>query len=255
MDPRLAAALANPSTANYNLGGSPNGSSTEIGNLQRLAQINFRAGAAGNAMGMTGATAKANSDIEEGQRKAAEAAAEAAAKVKAIREKAKAEYEAALSDPDNFKREVSDDGGYNFFDPTGKPISVREYSKATGKQIDKALEGSNNPNDAKFTSEYKTLMDYGRALAGDEDSIKKFKEDEKYKGFLEAYKDKPYGQVVTDFKKAWDGYMQPNQLDQLPATGAGGRNIQSDAISPDGPANPIMDWLLNRQRQRGVNYR
>ncbi len=252
MDPRLAAALTAPSAANYNLGGSPNGNSAEIGNLQNLAQLQFRAGAAGNAMGMTGATAGANADREEADRRAANQAADNAAKIKAIQDQAAAE----LTNPENYQRTVSDDGGYNFFDPSGNPISVREYSKATGKQIDKALEGSNNPNDTKFSDEYKTLMDYGRALAGDEDSVNKFKKDKKYEGFLKAYQDKPYGQVVTDFKKSWEGYMQPNQLNKLSTTNRAGQNIQADTIAPEGQGpNPIVDFLTNRQREKGVRYR
>lgn len=251
MDDRFASALAAAAASSANLGGSPNGNGQDIVNLQNLAQLQFRAGAAGNATGAFSASAKADADKKEAEQRAAAAAADAEQQKKDNYDKILAAY----TDPKNFKQAINDAGGYDFYDPLGNKISVQAYSKATGKQIPDVLKNSKDQGDQKFLQDYDDLMDYGRALQGNEDSVNKFRNDKKYAGFLEKYKDKAYGDVVGDFKKAYNGYMQPLQLDTLQSKNEQGQDIRADTISTDGKANGFTDWLRGRQRANGVNYR
>lgn len=251
MDDRYATALAAAAASKANLGGSPNGGGQEMVNLQNLAQLQFTAGGAERATGAFTGNAKATADQEEAQRQAAAKAAEVEQAKKDNYEKALAE----MQDPKNYRQEIADDGGYHFYDPMGNKIDVQKYSRAVGKQIPDVLKDSQNQNDARFVQDYKDLLDYGRALAGDEDNVKKFRDDKKYSGFLQRYKDKSYGQVVTDFKKSYTDKFQPTQLDTLRSKSADGKtNITGDTISPDGKAS-WTDWLMGKQRSKGVNYR
>lgn len=251
MDDRFATALAAAAASQANLGGSPNGNGQDITNLQNLAQLQFRAGSAGNAVGAFSADAKADADKKEAEARAAQAAADAEQKKKDNYDKILAAY----TDPSNYKQSINDAGGYDFYDPLGNKISVQAYAKATGKQIPDVLGKSQDAGDKAFLQEYSDLMEYGRALAGDQKAVDKFRNDSKYSGFLEKYKDKAYGQVVTDFKNAYGNYMQPLQLDTLPSKNAQGQDITGDTIAADGQANGFLDWLKGRQRANGVNYR
>ena len=251
MDDRFASALAAAAASRANLGGSPNGGGSEMVNLQNLAQLQFSAGASELATGAFGADAKAAADREEAQKKAAAAAADQEQKKKDAYDKILAE----LKDPKNYRQELNDKGGYDFYNPMGDKISVQEFSQATDRQISDILKDSKDGADIQFKQDYEDLMSYGRALQGNEEDVKKFREDDKYKSFLDKYKDKSYADVVGDFRKSYGGYFQPQQLDTLQSKDASGRNITQDTISTDGPANGFMDWLQNKKRVKGLNYR
>jgi hypothetical protein len=232
MNPQYGTTMANAARANANFSGSPSmgqGNDAQIQNIQNLAQIDFRAGGSGRAMGAFGGEAANTADREEAARRAAQAAAEHALKLKTIQ----MEKDAALNDPKNYIRSVSADGGYNFYKPDGTPISVQEYSQVTGKQIDKALEGSNNPKDQEFGNSYKALMNYGRAMAGDDDAVTAFKDSKEGKSFLSKPENKemPFADVVRAFNKNYSNYMQPSQgqaiLDR-------GKNYANQAITNQG---------------------
>lgn len=250
MDDRYASALAAAAASKANLGNSPNGNSSEMTNLQNLAQVQFAAGNAGNAMSAFGADASATASREEAQQKAGAAAAEAEEKKKEAYDKILKE----LQDPKNYRQELNDKGGYDFYNPMGDKISVQEYSQVTDRQIADILKDSKDGADQTFQEDYKDLMSYGRALQGNEEDVKKFREDKKYSSFIEKYKDKAYSDVVGDFQKNYAGYFQPKQLDSMPSKDMSGRNITQDTISADGKSQ-WYDWLRNRQTVKGLNYR
>lgn len=250
MDDRFASALAAAAASKANLGGSPNGDSSDMVNLQNLAQVQFSAGNAGNAVGAFGADAKSTADREEAQKRAAAAAAEAEQKKKDAYDSILKE----LKDPKNYRQELNDKGGYDFYNPMGDKISVQEYSQATDKQISDILKDSKDGSDIKFSEDYKDLMSYGRALQGNDEDVKKFRDDSKYKGFLDKYKDKSYSDVVGDFRQNYSGYFQPKQLDTMQSKDSTGRNITQDTISTDGKSQ-WYDWLRGRQTTKGLNYR
>ena len=251
MDDRFASALAAAAASKANLGGSPNGGGSEMVNLQNLAQLQFSAGAADLATGAFGADAKAAADREEAQKKAAAEAADAEQQKKDAYDKILAE----LKNPKNYRQELNDAGGYDFYNPMGDKISVQEFSQATDRQISDILKDSKDGKDIQFKQDYEDLMSYGRALQGNDEDVKKFRDDKKYSSFIEKYKDKSYADVVSDFQKNYAGYFQPRQLDTLQSKDTSGRNITQDTISSDGPANGFTDWLQNKKRVKGLNYR
>lgn len=254
MDERFAKALIQAASQRAtSLGGSPNqtaSNASQMANLQNLAQLKFQDQGSAGAAAAFGGNANAVADVNE--RRAQNEAR--IAEINADTQQKLAAMEAAKDSPENFRREPAEDGGWNFFDGRGNPISARDYAKATGKQITQVLDGSNNPKDVKFKEEYQQLMEYGRALSGDQDAANKFKE--KNKSWLEGgNKGKTYEEVVRGFRDYWKDYMQPRQLDNLSTTDAGGRDIRMDTLSsPQSSGNPILDWI-GRNKRLNVNYR
>lgn len=68
--------------------------------------------------------------------------------------------QAALSDPSKYTRVKAPDGGYNFYDPTGKPISAKQYADVNQTTEDKVLAGSQNPIDLAYQQDFKQLQRY-----------------------------------------------------------------------------------------------
>lgn len=52
------------------------------------------------------------------------------------------------------------DGGYGFYDPSGKEISASDYAGATGKSVPDVLKNSTNPIDIGYQKDFKDLQDY-----------------------------------------------------------------------------------------------
>lgn len=75
---------------------------------------------------------------------------------------AKAAAQAAkdAQDPSKFQRIPKSDGGYAFYDPTGKEISAQDYALATSQGLDKVLANSQNPIDINFQNDYNNLKTY-----------------------------------------------------------------------------------------------
>lgn len=65
-----------------------------------------------------------------------------------------------LSDPSNYQQVARPDGGYGFYDASGKEISAQDYAAATGKSVPDVLRNSQNPIDIGFQKDYKDLQDY-----------------------------------------------------------------------------------------------
>lgn len=64
------------------------------------------------------------------------------------------------NDPSKYQRVPKDDGGFAFFDPSGKEISAWQYSRAVGKDPTEVLKGSQNPIDTQFSQDYNQLNQY-----------------------------------------------------------------------------------------------
>lgn len=85
------------------------------------------------------------------QQQVAEAKAQQAAAEKAAQD---------AKDPSKYQRVQKQDGGYAFFDPTGKEISASQYAQILGVSPDRVLADSNNPIDLAFQQDYKSLQQY-----------------------------------------------------------------------------------------------
>lgn len=261
MNPTYGTDLAKAAAYQPNLGGSPNGNSAQMQNLQNLAASGFRSAMVDKSMG--GFIGSANQAVDEAAiaRAAAAANANAEEKKQAIRDKMAAD----LADPANYIKQVAADGGWNFYKPDGTPISVLEYSRVVGKQVPDVLSGSQNYKDSEFADSYKSLLDYGKSMMiGDAESIKAFKESKNGKDFLSRpeNKNQTYATVVAAFNKNFEKYLQPNQTDTLPSRDSSGRKIGGDAIDM-GSGDPIINWQtgaikadwLKNYHAKNVNYR
>lgn len=83
-----------------------------------------------------------------------------------------------LSNPENYQRVVREDGGFDFFDPSGKKISAMAYAQATGKGLEGAITGSTNVKDIQALKDYSLVKKtYELASNGDQEGIKNLMND------------------------------------------------------------------------------
>jgi hypothetical protein len=69
--------------------------------------------------------------------------------------KEKAQNLKDMQDPNNYKQVLKDDGGFDFFDPAGKKISVQAYSQVVGKRPSDILAKSENSLDRQYVQDHK----------------------------------------------------------------------------------------------------
>lgn len=103
-----------------------------------------------------------NTDVADVNRKRAEEEAKAN-QIDALKAQAQAIQD--QNDPSKYQQVPTKDGGYKFYDPSGKEISAFDYARVTGQSPDKVLSQSLNPIDIGFTQDYKQLQDYLNAKA------------------------------------------------------------------------------------------
>lgn len=101
------------------------------------------------------------SEVDQHEKKAAEVARQAKLR----------ELQDAL-DPSKYRRERKADGGFAFFDPSGKEIDINTFAQRTGIRRVDAIKDSENPLDLQFMSDYnnmETIMK--RAFNGEDVSM------------------------------------------------------------------------------------
>jgi hypothetical protein len=69
----------------------------------------------------------------------------------------------ARTDKSKYQMVKRKDGGYGFYDPTGKEISAYEYANIMGTTPDKVLSDSENPIDIGYRQDYADLNAYLQA--------------------------------------------------------------------------------------------
>lgn len=78
------------------------------------------------------------------------------------------------SDPKNFKIIQKPDGGQDYADPTGKKITLLQYSQATGLKPHEVLGNSSNRLDQQYVNDYNNLQALtNAALSNDNASLQK----------------------------------------------------------------------------------
>lgn len=65
-----------------------------------------------------------------------------------------------LNDPKNYQQVQLPDGGFGFYDPSGKAVTAAQYAAATGKAPTDVLKNSTNPVDIGYKKDFKDLQDY-----------------------------------------------------------------------------------------------
>lgn len=141
--------------------GAPNGAIPELANAMTGA---FRAAAVARPGKAQGQVAQVQADEEEKR-----AAAAASARANEIKD---------LLDPGKYDRRRKDDGGFAFFDPTGKEIDIDTYAKRTGMRRAEILADSENPVDLQFIDDYNTMNEINQAVwRNDSSALKDLKMD------------------------------------------------------------------------------
>lgn len=164
---------------------------------------NFARAGRGDATGASSAAPKAaiQAQIDDTQRREAAAQAEAMAKLAAKREE-------DAKDPGKASMQIrKDHQGYDFFDGTGKNISINDYSLLTGKKPDEILEGSDSAYDQKFVSDYRTMRDLSSAwINGDTATLAKYRANDpkKFNELVNTYKSPQ--EMVRGFMNYYSNY-------------------------------------------------
>lgn len=79
-------------------------------------------------------------------------------------------------DPNKYQKLRKEDGGFDFLDPDGNPISVQKYSQVKGTNAAYELKDSENPFDLQYVNDYKNTRDLVTAIQnGDSDTIQAFR--------------------------------------------------------------------------------
>jgi len=82
-------------------------------------------------------------------------------------------------DPSKYRMQRKDDGGFDFFDPEGNPISVQEFAKVTGRTAAEVLAKSENPFDIQFINDYASTRNLIDAIqTGDTEIIGQYVKDD-----------------------------------------------------------------------------
>lgn len=139
--------------------GAPAGAIPELANAMTGS---FRAAAVARPGKAQGQVATEQAAQEEERRKAAFAAEQ-----KKIQD---------MLDPGKYDRRRKDDGGFAFFDPTGKEIDIDTYAKRTGLRRAEILSDSENPVDLQFLDDYETMNKINQAAwNNDSEALREYK--------------------------------------------------------------------------------
>ena len=137
------------------------GPSSYIPEVQAFAQAGsmediLKRGLSGSAS-LAGQKAKEADEADEAARRAAEAR---------LKER---------MNPANFRKERKADGGFAFFDPDGKEISINDYASVTGQRRAEILSDSENPVDQEYINDYNNMNELAQAFYNnDQATIKSF---------------------------------------------------------------------------------
>jgi len=122
---------------------SPNGSYPE---LQALYRSQFQLPVAGGQM--AGRLGQESFDLEEQKRTLKQ-------KMQELEDRA---------DPKKYQQVKKEDGGFDFYDGAGTPITVKQYADAQGKRVADVLKGSDNSSDIAFVRDYADMEDLMNAV-------------------------------------------------------------------------------------------
>lgn len=190
-----------------------------FGSTFQLAQSNRGAQGLGAAAGM-----QSQYDAQAQEQDRQNKVADIKDKIQAIKDQ---------NDPSKYQKVRKEDGGFDFYDPTGNKIDIHQYSQVTGKSVADTLKDSENNIDMQFQQDYKTMQDIANAYAnGDKGYLDKLAKDS---GDPNFFKGKTAVDVMATFKKGYPqiytpgaGQQQvPRDVSQAPAFTGGGQAAQS----------------------------
>ena len=185
MDPNLRAAVLGAS--NIQAPASSLGASAAP-ELAKLYAINFQAPQ--SSLAVKAQAQNASTAVQ---------AQEEAAKIAAQKQQDLGDFKA-------YKIVKKNDGGYDFFDPTGQQVDIATLSQRTGANPADVLKDSQNPIDIQYVNDYQNLQKLGNALLnGDKATVQAYTDADKS---LKKYATTRggYQQLVNDFQKYYQRY-------------------------------------------------
>jgi hypothetical protein len=79
-------------------------------------------------------------------------------------------------DPSKYSRVQKADGGFAFYDPSGKEIDISKYSQFTGQTRAQILKDSENPIDQEYVNDYNNMNQFAQAIYNnDTDTVNSFR--------------------------------------------------------------------------------
>lgn len=78
-------------------------------------------------------------------------------------------------DPSKYRKERKADGGFAFFDPSGKEIGIDRYAQVTGYRLADILKDSENPIDLEFINDWSNMNSLMQSMYnGDQSTVDAF---------------------------------------------------------------------------------
>lgn len=114
-----------------------------------------------------------------------------------------------MKDPNKYKKVRKEDGGFDFFDPTGKQVDIATYSRNTGIRPSDVLGDSENPIDIQYLRDKDNLQKYIQAYYDkDEETINDYKKNEPRLANI-----KTPDELIKLFKQSYQRYYVPRTQD------------------------------------------
>jgi hypothetical protein len=150
--------------------------------------------------------------------------------------------------PAKYQKVGKADGGFNFFDGAGNPITVQQYSQTKGTTPKQVLANSDNSLDQQYIAHYKLTQDLSNAIVNNDAKAR----DKIYKanpGLQQATKGLTGQQILEQFIKAYP-HVYGGNGPQTPLQSLGqdfGGAPPTPSFSPFNPSSwgPARDNLWN----------
>lgn len=77
-----------------------------------------------------------------------------------------------MLDPGKYEKQRKEDGGFSFFDPSGKEIDISTYVRRTGQRRADVLKDSENPIDQQYISDWSQMQTVMQGLWNNDPIVK-----------------------------------------------------------------------------------
>lgn len=140
-------------------------------------------------------------------------------------------------------RELPNNGGFAFYDGTGKQININQYSLMTGKTPAQLLANSPNPKDQKFVEDYNTAQALSNAwVNGDTKTLDAMRaaDPKKFNQIISTYKTP--AAMIQAFTKHWSDYYNPT------GTTSNQESPNTSAFAPQ----QVVDQSTQQKKQQNL---
>lgn len=225
--------------------GTPTSPLGDFPELRGMYDVRFQNAGKAGAMQALSSTRS----IQEQNARAAEAAAKRA-EIDKLQESIKQKQ--ALADPNNYQKVAKEDGGFDYYDPSGNRISVADYAKIKNTTPAKVLADSENNLDRQYIQDHKNLNELLNTVSsGDQDKLKKIYESNP--GLEQSIKGMKPDELVRRFRQSYPNIYGDNNVNSsqnVYANPTGNvRDISQNMFGGSGGQQDNQDWF---SKLRGI---